>query len=114
MLRNYVLNIKYPKIVRNEEVYRITKQRQWSIQIKIRRLKWLGHVYRLDKNTPAAQSLRHATEYYKKKRGGQRLTWLKSIEKQLIEINIEPTNAMNLSQDREKWRNIIYTAYHDM
>ena len=49
-----------------------------------------------------------------KKRGGQKLTWLKSIEKQLMEINIEPTNAINLSQDKEKWRNIIYRAYHDM
>ena len=41
MLRIYVLNIRYPRIIRNEEVYRITKQKQWSIQIKIRRLKWL-------------------------------------------------------------------------
>ena len=100
-LRSYVLNIKYPKIVRNEELYRITKQKQWSIQIKIRRLKWIGYVYRLGKNTPAAQSLRHATENYNTKRG-RKESKLAKVSRKTINRNKYSTNKCNEPFPRQR------------
>ena len=51
VLRIYVLNVKYPKVISNEEVYRRTGITPWSTVIEKRRLKWLGHCSRLDKDT---------------------------------------------------------------
>ena len=61
VLRIYVLNVNYPQVISSEEVYRRTGITPWSTVINKRRLKWLGHCFRLDKNTPAAKATQHAT-----------------------------------------------------
>ena len=48
LLRKYELDIKYPKIIKNDEVYKRTKATPWSVIIGQRRLAWLGHVIRLN------------------------------------------------------------------
>ena len=67
MLRTFVLNIRYPTTVTNEEVYTKTKQTPWSQTIKIRRIRWLGHLFRMNQNTPASKSLNYALEEFKEK-----------------------------------------------
>ena len=61
VLRIYVLNVKHPQVISNEEVYCRTGITPWSTVIKKRRLKWLGHCSRLDKDTPAAKEMQHVT-----------------------------------------------------
>ena len=51
--------------------------------MKERRLSWYGHVLRPPDNTPAKTALREVRKYAKKPRGGQKLTWIKMIEKDL-------------------------------
>ena len=108
VLRTYVLNTKYPEIVSNEEVYRITKQTPWSTIIKRRRLKWLGHAYRLPKNTPAAKALDYSNELYVKKRGRPRLTWNTQCKKQLINLGHDVTTneLQELADNKSLWKDI--------
>lgn len=110
MLRTLVLNIKYPKIMKNEEVYRKTKQQHWSQKIKTRRLKWLGHVLRLDPRTPAAKSLKYAMERYRKKQGRPKSNWINTVEKQLKEINIKIQDVSLLAQNKKQWRDIVHST----
>ena len=53
MLRK-VLDIKWPEVINNNELYDTTKEEKWSYIIKGRRLSWLGHLMRLD--TPARKA----------------------------------------------------------
>ena len=46
LLRTYVLNVKWPNIVKNEDIYRKTAATEWSNIIRKRRLKWFGKVIR--------------------------------------------------------------------
>ena len=60
ILRSHVLNIRWPKIVKNEDAYGKTKIEPWSKTIEKKRIKWFGHLMRLDENTPAQKVLRVA------------------------------------------------------
>ena len=42
LLRTYVLNIKWPNIVKNEDTHRNTAATEWSKIIREQRLKWYG------------------------------------------------------------------------
>ena len=59
-------------------------------KIKERRLNWYGHVLRLPDNTPANIALREVRKYVNKPRGGQNLTWIKMIEKDLERAKVKP------------------------
>ena len=60
------LNIIWPNKISNVELYNRTKQSPWSIIIKRRRLNWLGHLPRLDPNTPVQKALAEALKPVKK------------------------------------------------
>ena len=107
MLRTFVLNIKYPKILSNEEVYQKTNQKPWSKNISIRRIKWLGHVCRLDPSTPARKSLQYSMECYRRKRGRPKLTWISQINKQLKDLNINLHEVIDIAQDKKIWLNVV-------
>ena len=84
-----ILDIKWPKRISNEKLYETTKITQWSKTIKKRRLQWYGHLLRLLEETPAKAALRDTRKYAPKPRGGQKLTWLKLVDKDLENINIK-------------------------
>ena len=50
-LRTYVLNMKWPNIAKNEDVYKKTAATECSNIIRRRRLKWYGKVTRADEST---------------------------------------------------------------
>ena len=52
-----VLNIKYPDIMKNEDVYKLTEEVPISLEITKNRWKLLGHVLRMDKDTPAKKAM---------------------------------------------------------
>ena len=83
ILRSHVLNIRWPKIVKNTEVYDKTKLKPWSKRIEVKRGKWFGHLTRLDEDTPARKALQVARKKCKKPKGKQKLTWIEMMRKQL-------------------------------
>ena len=76
-----MLKIHYPFIIRNETLYCRVQLNKWSESIQIRRLSWLGHLMRLDPNTPAQIALQESLVKNGKKKQGNRLTWIKLISK---------------------------------
>ena len=110
-LRTLVFNVKYPVIISNNEVYEKTKQLPWSKVINIRRLRFLGHVCRLNELTPVRISLQYAIDKYKKKIGRPKTTWIKIVEEQLKDLNVKLADMFKTANDREKWRQLINTCY---
>ena len=107
------LNIKWPQIMRNEEVYEKTKTEKWSKTIKKRRLGWLGHLLRLDPNTPARIALKEAVKEIPKNVGGNRTIWIDIIKKDIknSKIDVDTTNSKILFEkleiickDRQRWK----------
>ena len=70
----------------------MTKTEPWSITIKRRRLKWAGHLLRLDPLTPARRSLAEALIPGKRKPGRPPLTWTKLISKDIQDTGIIKTD----------------------
>ena len=100
------LNIKWPRKIASEELYRITKQDKWSDIIRKRRVKWYGHVIRMPDETPAKVALQEAQRRVKKPRGGQTTTWLATIQKDLQKQNLTLEDANTLALDRTEWRRV--------
>ena len=106
ILRAHVLNIRWPKIVKNVEVYEKTKLKPWSQRIEVKRMKWFGHLIRLNKDTPAQKALRVSRKKCKKPRGKQKLTWIEMMRKQLVRNGFTWEEASELAMDRKRWRDI--------
>ena len=81
LLRN-ILRIFYPHIISNDELYRRTKEVQWSKLLKQKRFKWTGHMLRLPETTPVRLALTEAQKCNKKKVGlVNKLTLIKQYNK---------------------------------
>ena len=114
-----ILKIRWPKKIRNEELYKRTEQIPWSTTIKRRRLNWLGHLMRLNENTPARLAFEEFLRKGKKPKGRPPLTWPEIIRKDLAEINIKldynnPLQTietlLKITQDRDQWRDLVRGA----
>ena len=64
-----ILKIKWPHVIKNEEIYKRTNQEKWSERIKKRRLRWVGHMMRLPEETPVSGSLKEALIHAKRPKG---------------------------------------------
>ena len=84
------------------------KLKPWSEVSKEFRMKWYGHLLRLNEKTPARLVLKEAERKVKKPKGGQKLTWMELIGKDLEEYKIPICEAETLAQYRTAWRNLIY------
>ena len=113
-----VINIRWPKIISNDDLYEKVGVKKWSDIIKRRRLNWLGHLMRLDEGTPVRKALLESLTDVKRKVGRPQLTWTKAIEKDLASIGIDidvygetpertVEKLVELTEDRKKWREIV-------
>ena len=82
IIRTFVLNVRWPTIVKNE-IFTKTKLKPWSIIIGKRRLKWFGKVPRMDPSTSARSALHYALEEFRRPIGRQHKTWLSIMKQQL-------------------------------
>lgn len=104
-----LMMIHYPQIISNKELYERTRQESWSTEIKMRRLRWLGHLLRLDEKTPAVKAFEVARKKDSKKKKGNYITWMKRVDQDLKEVglSLEDDNISLLAEDRSGWRNRV-------
>ena len=107
LIRTSCLNIKWPKIINNENVYNMTKLKPWSASIIKRQLSWFGHLIRLPDDCPAKISLYYAQQTTLKPRGRQKTTWMSMMKKRFDKLNITWDQACILAQDRVEWNKLI-------
>ena len=117
-LLRIALNVKYPKIIKNEKLYSITKESPISTKIRKRRLALFGHILRLDPDTPAQRALRYYVTPHRRPVGRPPLTWIALITKDLhntlthhkIKPPLNPQSLQKLSEiaeDRTQWKQEI-------
>ena len=106
--RNFLRQILRTKRIRNIDLYRRCNSVPWTITIQQRRLKWFGHLQRLPENTPARIAYKEVTEKPTKKiKGGQKLTWHHTIERDFKKIDHTVEQAIQISKNREKYKEVV-------
>ena len=100
LLRTYVLNVTWPNVIKNENVYNRTKTDSWTSIISKRRIRWFGHVMRLPAETPVRRALAYALQTYKRPIGRPALTWIAMMKKQLLQQNMTWEEACIKAQNR--------------
>ena len=117
-LLRIALNIKYPKVISNEKLYSITKETPITERIKRRRLALLGHILRLDPETPAQKALQYYLTPHKRPVGRPPVTWIQLITQDLtnttkhhnIKTPLNPKSLQKLKEiakDKEQWKREI-------
>ena len=77
--------------------------------IKSRRLRWAGHVARMDEGRSAFKILT-GTPTRKRLLGRRRRRWEVNIGMDLNEIDINTRNWVDSAQDRDCWRALEYAV----
>ena len=101
LLRTYVLNVTWPKVIKNENIYEKTKTKSWTSIISNRRMRWFAHVMRLPEDTPVHQALVYALQDYKRPTGRPALTWISMMKKQLLRQNMTWEEACVKAKNRD-------------
>ena len=104
--------LRYARVITNQQIYDITKCEPWSVVTERRRLTWLGHLMRLNPETPAGQSFKEALRPVKRKPGRPPITWITTIQQDLskrdIHINLRDISAIekleSMCHDRVGWK----------
>ena len=110
----YVINVIWPKIITNDKLYELTNVTPWREIVEKRRMSWLGHLMRLDPETPARVALSEALIPTPRKRGRPPATWISTIQRDLqnrnIDIRLGSAGALSelalLADDRKHWRTV--------
>lgn len=101
-----VLKIVWTDKIKNEILYKISKQKQWTKIIQTRRLSWCDHLLRLPPNCPARQALNECKKLVPRPQGRPVNSWLVTIRKDLDLIGIIGDGQIE-AQNRALWNNLI-------
>ena len=101
-----ICRIFWPEKISNKDLYRKTNCRNVVLEIKHRRLRWLGHVLRMDQNSIPKVALRW-TPPGKRKQGRPKTTWRRTVTSELKMANLTWGEAQHAAQDRIRWKQIV-------
>ncbi|KAJ4436590.1 hypothetical protein ANN_16623 [Periplaneta americana] len=93
----------------NAELHALYSSPDIIRNIKSRRLRWAGHVARMDKSRNAYRLLVGRPEG-KRPLGRPRRRWEDNIKMDLREVGYDDRDWINLAQDRDRWRAYVRAA----
>ena len=114
-LLRQLLNIHYPNIIANNNIYTMTRQHSWTDKINQDKLRFTRHILRLTEGSPARQALQIALKPATRPRGRQRITWIQSTNTLLQSVGLDNlgTNKLQESADDKKtWKQKTYEVLH--
>ena len=117
-LLRIAVDYRYPKKIKNEKLYTLTKEIPLNQKIKRRRLNLLGHALRLHPDTPAQKALNYYMTPLKRPVGRPPLTWIAFVTKDLkntllfhqikTPLKMNSLNKLrNLAANNDLWRNEV-------
>ncbi|XP_060665561.1 uncharacterized protein LOC132797804 [Drosophila nasuta] len=91
----------------NHELYELYGDVDVANRVKSQRLRWLGHVARMDEDAPARKVF-DAVIVGTRRRGRPRMRWQDQVMENLSTLGV--TNWRRRAQDRDAWRHIALQA----
>jgi len=87
---------------------------QLSQLIQARRLRFFGHVAKMDSSLDITRalkiSIRGLPKDWRRPPGRPRHTWLRTLEADLRPLNLGVNSAWKYTQDREHWKHLVETT----
>jgi hypothetical protein len=102
VMENNVWRIRY-----NEEINTLLKGEDIVRFIKSQRIRWLGHVERMEDNAMPKRMLREGL-YCKRRKERPRMRWLDDVESDLKKMEVKGWKEK--MRDREQWRLVVEEA----
>jgi hypothetical protein len=78
------MNIHWPEVISNEELWRRAEETDISIQIKRRKWNWIGHTMRKGHDT-IEREISNWNPQGQRKRGRPKQTWRRSVHNEALE-----------------------------
>ena len=101
-----ILKIFWPRTIFNKELYRRTNTTPLSVEIKKRRWCWIGHINRMALNAIPRIAMRW-TPAGKRKRGRPKLTWRRSVEKEMKAVGWSWNQVQHWASDRQYFSSLV-------
>jgi len=109
-----ILGITWKNKVTNEEIRKRTGQTLLVNVIRERRLRWLGHVARMDEARIPKQALQWAVVWFKRRPGRPRTNWRDVVNKDLQKMGLTWEEVEASAQDRQTWRQRVALCIGDV
>lgn len=91
----------------NYELHELFGEPNITSFIKMGRLRWAGHVIRLEDSRPAIRVLRYEPGG-SRRRGRPKIRWEDGIREDARTIGVK--NWMSVARNRDEWRKLLWTA----
>jgi hypothetical protein len=97
------MNIRWPEIISNEDLWKMTNQQSIAIQIKRRKWQWIGHAIRKPTGS-IEKSVLDWNPQGARRRCRPKKTWKRTIEDEAMEAGKTWSEVKRLAVDRTRWR----------
>ena len=101
-----ILNIRWPKTIRIQDLLEQTKQRPVELEIRRRKWTWIGHTLRKPRDNITRQALQWNPQG-KRGRGRPKNTWRRDTTAELERRGYSWKEAEKRAQDRHRWRAFV-------
>ena len=101
-----ILNIRWPEVISNEELWGRTNQSHIEESIKRRKWKWIGYTLRKPENNITRSALEWNPQVFRR-RGRPRQSWRRSLLDELAKKNITWLEAKKTAKNRVRWRSMV-------
>ena len=98
----FILQIFWPRVISNEDLWQITEQPQINETIRRRKYGWMGHSLRRDIAEPSHMVLSWNPQG-SRTRGRPKMTWRRSVQKETGMMSTQQLRSV--AKDRSRWRN---------
>ena len=105
--RRFLRQIVRNKFIRNKKLYEICQSEPWSKKIKQRKLTWFGHLQRLPEGAPAKKAFEEAQIPHKKIRGGQKKSWINSVQRDFKTVGKDFKKAIETAHNRDEYKKLV-------
>ena len=99
--------IFWPNIISNKDLLLRSDMKDIRSVIKQRKWRWLGHTLRKSPQDITRQALHFNPHQGKRKPGRPRNTWRRELEKEMFDLKMEWSDAVDLAKEKKNWRDLV-------
>jgi len=102
-----ILRVSWKDHITNIEIRTRSGMRTIEAILRERRLRWFGHVVRMNNQRPPNKALYWQVQGYKRKQGRPRRNWIDTVSIDFTNMDLSWEEAKEMALNRDVWRNCV-------